>query len=170
MNSAPDRKRRTRGHIIADLSVNHVERLILQCGWTPQRISFDYGLDLSMSTFDPRGYVENGVVYFQLKASDSPRVVTSRDSIALRLDWRDVVFWLNEWMPIILVVYDARRDMAWWLYLQEGLRNQIRERGRRSTQRLTIYVPLANVLDSRAIRLFARFRDEALTQSNEARS
>jgi hypothetical protein len=109
------------------------------------------------------------IFYFQLKASDSPRVVTSRDSIALRLDWRDVVFWLNEWMPIILVVYDARRDIAWWLYLQEGLRNQIRERARRSTQRLTIYVPLANVLDSRAIRLFARFRDDALTQSNEAR-
>lgn len=28
------RKRRTREHVIADLSVNHVERLVLLCGWT----------------------------------------------------------------------------------------------------------------------------------------
>ncbi len=34
MAHLPDRKRRTREHVIADLSVNHVERFILQCGWT----------------------------------------------------------------------------------------------------------------------------------------
>jgi hypothetical protein len=33
------RKRRTREHVIADLSVNHVERLVLRCGWTVERTS-----------------------------------------------------------------------------------------------------------------------------------
>jgi len=41
-----NRKRRTREHIIADLGVNHVEKCILECGWTVQRFSPDYGLDL----------------------------------------------------------------------------------------------------------------------------
>ena len=30
-------KRRTREHVIADLSVNHVERLVLRSGWTVER-------------------------------------------------------------------------------------------------------------------------------------
>lgn len=64
------RKTRTRQHIIADLSVNHVERHILRCGWTAQRVSPDYGVDLVMATFNRRGEIENGDVRFQIKATD----------------------------------------------------------------------------------------------------
>jgi hypothetical protein len=48
------RKRRTREHVIADLRVNHVERLVLRCGWTVERTRYDYGLDLDMHTYNPR--------------------------------------------------------------------------------------------------------------------
>lgn len=64
------RKRRTREHIIADLSVNHVERQVLLCGYTVERHRHDYGLDLLMSTYDHNGEVENGEVRLQLKATD----------------------------------------------------------------------------------------------------
>ena len=37
------RKRRTREHIIADLSVNHMERFALRCGFVLNRFYFDYG-------------------------------------------------------------------------------------------------------------------------------
>jgi hypothetical protein len=40
------RKRRTREHVIADLSVNHVERQALLCGFSVERIRVDYGIDL----------------------------------------------------------------------------------------------------------------------------
>jgi hypothetical protein len=40
------RKTRTREHVIADLAVNHVERQVLLCGFTLERIVHDYGLDL----------------------------------------------------------------------------------------------------------------------------
>jgi hypothetical protein len=46
MRLSDPRKRRTREHIIADLSVNHVERLILRCGWVARRMNPDYGIDL----------------------------------------------------------------------------------------------------------------------------
>jgi hypothetical protein len=36
------RKRRTREHIIADLSVNHVERQLLLCGFTCDELRRDY--------------------------------------------------------------------------------------------------------------------------------
>jgi hypothetical protein len=42
------RKRRTREHVIADLSINHVERFIRRCGWTAERTRHDYGLNLDM--------------------------------------------------------------------------------------------------------------------------
>ncbi len=35
------RKRRTREHVIADLSINHVERLVSKCGDTTQRSGTD---------------------------------------------------------------------------------------------------------------------------------
>jgi len=38
-----ERKRRMREHVIADLSVHHVEGLVLKCGFTVQRIVADYG-------------------------------------------------------------------------------------------------------------------------------
>ena len=64
------RKRRTREHVIADLSVNHVERLVLRCGWVARRMNPDCGIDLYMETYNHDGEVENGGVWFQLKATD----------------------------------------------------------------------------------------------------
>lgn len=61
MASKPEpRKRRTRGHVIADQSVNHLERFIYDCGFTAAREVADYGYDLTMKTYDPDGYTEGG--------------------------------------------------------------------------------------------------------------
>jgi hypothetical protein len=149
------RKRRTREHVIADLSVNHVERLVLRCGWTIQRLNPDYGLDLFMQTFDGDGELENGEVWFQLKATDELKVLRRRQVIPVRLEWKDLLYWLNEAMPVILVIYDAASDRAWWLWLQESLR----EVGGRLRATVTAHVPLANSLDESAIRRFAHMRD-----------
>jgi hypothetical protein len=45
------RKRRTREHIIADLSVNFAERLLLESGFTGMRHFHDYGYDMTVETF-----------------------------------------------------------------------------------------------------------------------
>ena len=64
------RKQRTRQHVIADLSIHHVERFILEEGHTCQRLGSDYGYDLMAWTFDEQGYAEPGAIYFQVKASE----------------------------------------------------------------------------------------------------
>jgi hypothetical protein len=162
------RKRRTREHIIADLSVNHVERLVLRTGWVVQRLNPDYGIDLFMETFDANGDIENGGVWFQLKATGTLKVRARSQAIPVRMEWRDLIFWLNERMPGILVIYDAGQDRAWWVYLQEVLRTMKR---RQTTDRpahtVTLRVPLTNVLDETAIRQFARFRDAVEARSEE---
>lgn len=154
------RKRRTREHIIADLSVNHVERLVLRCGWTVERTRYDYGLDLDMRTYNSRGEVQNGKILFQLKATDTLKKSADGTVIPIRLEWRDVLFWANELDPVILIRYDAGEDQAYWLYVQEHFRRvQWPERsGKAST--VTVHVPADNVLDEAAIRQFARFRKE----------
>ena len=59
------RKRRTREHVIADLSANYVERYVLRCGFTVERTVHDYGIDLILSTYSASGEIENGQVYIQ---------------------------------------------------------------------------------------------------------
>src|SRR5437660_737607 len=64
------RKRRTRQHVIADLSIHHVEGFILEEGHTVQRLGSDHGYDLILFTYDANGYPEPGLIYFQFKAMD----------------------------------------------------------------------------------------------------
>ncbi len=66
------KKRRTREHIIADLSISHTERQALLAGFAVQRIVRDYGIDLFIATYDRFGEVENGEIRIQLKATDTP--------------------------------------------------------------------------------------------------
>jgi len=150
------RKRRTREHVIADLSVNHVERFILRCGWIAQRLFPDYSLDLFMRTVDANGDLENGGVWFQLKATDGLKIVAKRQAIAMRLEGRDLVYWLREDSPVVLIVFDAMQERAWWLDLQASLRAAPPAKGS-----LTVHVPLSNVVDEQAVRHFARLRDAA---------
>jgi hypothetical protein len=107
------RKRRTREHVIADLSVNHVERLVLRCGWTVERTRYDYGIDLDMHTYNRDGEVENGKILFQLKATDTPKRSADGTGIPVRLEWRDLLFWVNELEPVILILYYAPEDKAY---------------------------------------------------------
>lgn len=159
----PPRKRRTREHVIADLSANHVERLILRCGWVAHRMYPDYGLDLYMQTFAQNGEVESDGVWIQLKATDALKLVNRR-VIAVRLQWRDVLSWLNELLPVIIVIYDAVGDRAWWIHLQESLRSVSHKAGSRLGHTVTLHLPLENVLDEAAIRHFAKLRDSAVSE------
>jgi hypothetical protein len=80
------------------------------------------------------------------------------------MEWRDLLFWLNERMPGILVIYDAMHERAWWLHLQEPIRTIKRKNRRRLADTVTLHVPLGNVLDEAAIRRFANLRDAALAK------
>src|SRR5437762_4920473 len=112
----PRRKQRTRQHVIADLSVHHVERFILEEGHTAQRLGSDYGYDLILWTFDPHGYPEPGAVYFQFKAAE--RLEESGSDYVYDLDNRDYNLWLLEKTPVIVSLYDATRRRAYWLHVQ----------------------------------------------------
>jgi hypothetical protein len=58
--SATERKRRTREHVLADLSANYLEKQALQCSFAAERVRLDYDIDVMVQTFNRRGEVENG--------------------------------------------------------------------------------------------------------------
>lgn len=158
----PRKKRRTREHVIADLSVNHVERCVLRCGFAAERVEKDYGLDLLMFTYAENGEIENGHVEMQLKATDSLKLLKDGRTIALEISPKDVFYWEGEPWPVILIVYDASSDRAYWLYVQRDMSRAVSRRV--SGESATVHIPTANGLDCGAIQLFREFRNRILEQ------
>jgi hypothetical protein len=146
-------KRRTREHIIADLSVHHVEGPILRVGFTAQRVVHDYGLDLSMTTYNAHGEPEDNFVLFQLKATDHLKQTANGSAVICRIERVHLVDWMSRTFPVILVAYDARADVGYWLYVQAHFAALKGDLG--AGQTVTIHIPVANVLDQAAIRRFA---------------
>jgi hypothetical protein len=163
MNKLP-RKRRTREHVIADRGVHHVEGFALLCGFVVERITHDYGIDLELFTFNKRGEIEEGKILLQVKASDHLRIRPNQATIAFRLERRDLVLWLAQPMPVILIVYDARKDKAYWLYVQSHFRRLKEFNLFTAGRSVTVQIPVGNVVATSALRRFARFRDRVLDQ------
>jgi hypothetical protein len=160
-----DRKRRTREHVIADLSVNHVERQALLSGYVVERRRQDYGIDLDLLTFDKYGQPEEGKVLLQLKASDRLNLKPGQESFTFRIDRKDLVLWLAEPSPVILVVYDARKGVAYWVYVQSHFRVRKDFNLFTAGKTVTVPVPTVNVVNPGAMRKFARFRQRMVEQT-----
>lgn len=163
MNRA-QRKQRTRQHVIADLSANHVERVALTCGYSVERVAYDYGYDLLLWTYDRHGNIENGAVHLQLKASDSFRLLSDGRTISFPLRREDLDLWLSEPMPVVLVLYDAQMDKAYWVYVQSYFNSLKGFSVSPVMANRVVHVNTANVLDQQAMRRFAGFRDNVLSQ------
>jgi hypothetical protein len=155
------RKLRTREHVIADLGINHVERQILLCGHTPQRITHDYGYDLLMVTYSPGGEVEGGWAYFQVKATNRLPLLKDRKTISWTLSRRDLKLWLGEMYPVILAVYHAARDRAYWLDVQEYFSGPRTPGLFGPAQTINVLIPASQALDRRAIHRIARRKRQA---------
>ncbi len=147
----PTLKIRTREHVIADLGVNHLERQILLCGHTAQQITHDYGYDLFMTTYGRRGEAEEGWVYFQVKSTSRLPLLKDGGTISWTLSRRDSRLWLNENYPVILIVYHASRDRAYWVDIQDDFRgkNSLHLFGGGKT--LNMQISTSQVLDRRAV-------------------
>jgi hypothetical protein len=160
----PRRKQRTREHIIADLSVNHTEKQALLCGYTVEKRIHDYGIDLVLLTYSDVGEVENGEVLFQVKATDRPAMVKNGRFIICRIEYADLWAWLLEPFPVILIMYDAPNDRAFWLYFQSEFSDPKAIPKVGKSERITIRIPTNQLLNQDAVRHFRDFRNSILQQ------
>ena len=148
------RKQRTRQHVIADQSINHVERLVIDAGHTAQRLTADYGYDLVLFTYDEQGYLEPGAVYVQVKAGETLEAVGV--DYAFDLDIRDYNLWMLEEMPVILILFDASRRRAYWVCVQSYFGKDAARQPRQGVKSVRVRVPRRQPVTPRAI---AAWRD-----------
>jgi hypothetical protein len=148
------RKQRTREHVIADQSVNYLERYIIDEGHTAQRLERDYGYDLLLFTFDDQGYVEPGLVSLQLKAAETLQAVAS--SYVFDLDIRDYNLWKLEKWPVVLILFDASRRRAYWLHVQAHFLAEASRQPKKGAKTVRVRVPKRQAVNRRAI---AKMRD-----------
>ena len=156
-----ERKLRTREHVLADLSINHVERQILLRGFASNRLTTDYGIDMLMYTYTDVGELERGHALFQVKATDRLQVLQDGQTIVSRIEVADLKAWEDERVPVILVVYDGQNDKAYWLFIQAYLaeKNVSGDDLLTAQDRVTVRIPRTNRLNRKAIGEFRVFRE-----------
>ncbi len=157
------KKRRVRSHVIADLSVNHVEYHVLKAGFVMETVRADYGYDGSISTFDKQGRIENGPIYVQLKATSIMHRHERKDSVALPVSRKDLNLWLGEPFPVFVVFFDAVAEKAYWLHLQNYLlARKIRLSSVKGS--LTLRFKKASIMDKNTPELWRAEKHETLKQ------
>jgi hypothetical protein len=142
------RKCRVRKHIIADLSVNHIQYQLLKAGHTIVVDSADYGYDGSITTFSATGEIENGYVFIQLKATDHIARRTNKTGLSFSLSKKDIELWYNEPFPVYLVLFDSIKEIGYWIYLQKYFLSEKITPATIVGASLTVRIDAKNVFDA----------------------
>lgn len=148
-----DRKIRTREHVIAAMSLHHVGYIVAKAGYVFDAPNPDYGLDGLITTFDETGAIEGDFISVQLKATDHIRFL-SDGRISFPLDLRDVAFWLDDFSPVILIVFDARAEMGYYLAVQEHFRAHPLTAAQMRQATLTVRMDPRAIVSESAVRLW----------------
>jgi len=137
------RKRRTRQHFIEDLGFDYAERYLLLARCTLYRIHIDYGFDAEIRTYSENGEVENGFIHVQIKSTDKIKILKKRNAVVFDLSKKDLEYWLGAIFPVIILIYDAKNDVGYYVLLQKYFKesnivlNEI-------NKFIRIYIPTAN--------------------------
>lgn len=157
-------KTRTRQHVLADLSINFVERQVLLCKFSVDRVQHDYGYDLTMSTYNDAGEIEPGAVYIQVKATDQLPWVAGGKTISWPVSRRDLKLWLEETYPVILIVYDGQKDKAYWIHIQPYISDHHTAELFAGGETINVHIPIVNRLNRRAIQEIVRSKNDLQKQ------
>lgn len=146
------KKRRTRAHIIEGLGLNHIEKHILLTGNVLRRYSGDdYGYDGMIETFHENGEAHNLSFMVQLKSTDVIEQSPQNDGFIVDLSRRDLELWLQSRLPVLLILYDAQKEIAYFTDLQTYF-NENRLSLRNVRKFVRIYLPSQSVFNTTAIK------------------
>jgi Domain of unknown function (DUF4365) len=144
------RKQRTRQHFIEDLGYNHVERQVLYSNCTLQKYQFDYGYDAMINMYSETGEYENEILQVQLKSTDFIKISDITNTIAFDLSKRDLELWLYSSSTVLIIIYDAIQEIAYWVDLINYFK--INKKSLEKVNKFVrIYIPIENRFDKEAI-------------------
>ena len=143
------RKQRTREHVIEDLGYNHVERQVLYANYTVLRYAHgnDYGYDGLIQTYNEQGEMDRFRLHFQLKSTDNIQLSTDKKTFIFDLSVRDLELWLEDTIKMLLILYDAQREIAYFIDLQRYFNEngiQIQE----NRKFVRVYILISNIVSA----------------------
>ena len=145
------KKLRTRQHIIEALGLNYVEKQVLLSGNALKRNQdYDYGYDGMINTFDEIGQIDNLTFMIQLKSTDFIEYSTPKMGFTVDLSKRDLELWLKSNVPVLLILYDAQGDVAYFVELQTYF-NENRLLLKNIRKFVRIFLPQESVFNKSAV-------------------
>ena len=112
-------KLRTRQQVIHDLALNHIEKQILLSGNVLERNKDDnYHYEGVIDLYNEQGQVSNLAIAVQLKSMDSVQLLSENARFVVDLSKQDLERWLKTEIPVLLILYDAQQDIAYFTDLQ----------------------------------------------------
>ncbi len=98
------------------------------------------------------------------KSTEHLPLLKDGQTISWPISRRDVKLWLTEAYPVVLVLYDGGRDIAYWLYVQEFFARYPTSELFVAGETLSVHVPVGNRVNKRSIRRLARDKNEIQKQ------
>ena len=114
-------KKVTSQSIIGQQGVNLVEQIVLRMkyAWRPTPI-FDVGIDGEIEIRDPlTGEMTNTIIKVQVKATTQQFQAETNNSFEYRCEQKDLDYWLQGNVPIILVVCRPYDSEAYWVSIRD---------------------------------------------------
>lgn len=137
---------RTRSHQIEDLSRNRLHVAFETCGWTVEDLAKDYGEDLLVRIFD-RGIATPYSFFVQAKATDRIATYIRKNAVSLPIETGHLRHWVRFSEPVILTVWDSKRDVTYWVCVQDAVKRMGISESAYKKKTLSVAIPLANQLD-----------------------
>lgn len=117
--------KRPRQHVLEDLARARLHRDFSSIGWSVEDLDKDYGEDLLVRVFEGNRATPWSF-YVQSKATDRLDKLRLKDGLhlAVPLASAHLQHWSLFWEPVVLTVYDAKRDVTYWEVVQSHLESR----------------------------------------------
>lgn len=105
---------RTDEHVIADLAVGAVTRIVHECKWACERVVADYGEDLLVQpTVDEE--VDHCRIWIQVKGTrELARFQRSDGHLTLSVDFDHALKWIRSADLVVVVLWDVEQGIGYW--------------------------------------------------------
>lgn len=114
-------KKVTQQSVIGQQGVNLIERIVQEMGYIWRATSiFDVGIDGEIEIRDPTtGEMTNAIIKVQSKATTQRFRAETNNSFEYRCEQKDLDYWLQGNVPIILVVCRPETNEAYWVSVRD---------------------------------------------------
>jgi Domain of unknown function (DUF4365) len=115
----------------------------------------DYGYDGLFHTFNEQGEYQNGIVFFQLKSTDHVQILEKKEAFVFDLTHRDLELWLSDTTIMLLILYDAQKELAYYIDLQ-AYSNEYGIKSKKGQKFTRVYIPIKNVFTQQIAQSFCQ--------------